>query len=134
MYATITLRDALNILKEKYEKEYGNDKEVTVNYYLTSYTHTYTDWGGFTETEKYYVINAEIRFNKIFGSLVAHGCVKKNHKELNKDLTDELKNNYSDDTYNISSVCLPTFKSNKLNYYDEEVNIWITEKRKKLVK
>lgn len=133
MKATISLKEALDILEEKYKKEYDNGKEVKVKFYPAYYSYSYTDWGGFTEDYSCYVVNSEIKYIKLFGSLVANGSITKNCEEIKKDLIDELRKNYCNDEYEIKSLGLPSFKTNELNY-EKEVEIWFGEKSKKLVK
>lgn len=133
MDANIKLKSALDILKRKYEKEYAKYTSVDVVFDLEYLTHTYTDWGGFTDTDEYYALYANIYLSKQIGDIVAEGCIKKDATNLKSDLINELRKVFFDDEYEIYSVDLPEYNTNKIDL-DSDVSIWFNEKSKRLNK
>ena len=134
MESAIKLGSALEILRKRYEKEYERFEDVTVFFDLTSRIHTYTDWGGFTESETYYLFYGKIFFYKRIGDITLSNYVKKDIKDLEKDLIDELRKIYVDDEFIVSKVSFPEYDSNNYNI-DDEVDVTFEEiKNKKLVK
>ena len=134
MYATITLREAINVLNKRYERILGSNRQVEVKYNLEQYMESYSDWGGFIETDVYYGVKATIKYNKNIGAVVARSTVTIGENSLNDDLEDELNKSYNDSDLVVDYVRLPRFSSNDGINYDKEVRIYFKEKRKKLVK
>ncbi len=134
MESTITLGSALEVLRKRYEKEYERFDDVLVSFDLKSRMHTYTDWGGFTESEIYYLFYAKITYFKKIKDLILSNSVVKDIDELENDLIDELKKIYDDEEFVVSNVSFPEYDNN--NYeLDDDVNIDFEEiKTKKLVK
>ncbi len=134
MDTTIKLKSALDILKKKYENDYANYKSVTVEFQQEKHLYTYTDWGGFTETERYYRMFAIISYTKQVGDLILEGDTKKDYDALTKDLTEELKKIYVDDEYEIAFARIPTYETENFNLNDDVTISFKKKKTKTLVK
>ena len=129
MKGHIKLIEALIRLNNKYCEKYDN---ANVEFGLEKHSYTYTDWGGFTETEYFYALYAIINYEKTIGSVTFSDYVKKDFRELNYDLIEELNKEYETKGYKVSSISLPTYRGKKYNE-DDDVLIWVYKRKNKVL-
>ncbi len=130
MNATLSLKEALEVLKKRYEKEYSSYDSFSVDFCSKSYNTTSTDWGGDTTTYNYYALSADIRLGKKIGNVTVNYNITKTNYELKDDLLNELNELFKDDEYDISCLWLPLFDSDEVNL-DKEVSFSLKKKKDK---
>ena len=134
METYISLKDAFEILRKKYERDYMAYENVKVEYGKDDRSYTSHGWGGESCVCTYSELYGRITYERKVGELVIGYEIKKNYKELQQDLEQELKDYYSTDEITIESAKIdPDIYSKKINY-EKKVKINVTEKAKRLIK
>ena len=133
MEGRIKLSAAIAILNKKYCEKYSEYSNVEVEFDAEKNSYTYTDWGGFTGTEYYYSLFANIKYERTIGSVTFSNYVKKDCSDLNKDLKEELTKLYESDGYTVTSITIPTYQNRKYNLNDDVV-IFVRKKSNKVLK
>ena len=126
----IKLKDAVEILKAKYQNEYGDNIEVELDLY--GRMHDYgRDWAGDYDFYYTYEIFAKIGFDSKLGNITVRNYITKTNKELEEDLVEEIMK-YCDENQSVK-VKLPVFSKEKINM-DEFLTISYLNRVKSLRK
>ena len=135
METYISLKNALDILRKKYERDYSSYENVKVSYAKEDKSFYSGKW---PEEESVriscYELYGLITYEKKVNGLVIECEVIKKFEKLKQDLKKELMENYLTDDMKIVSVNLELNVCRKKIDYEQKVGIKISEKVKKLVK
>lgn len=132
--ASISLGDALNILRDKYKKEYANTSNLSIQFITRECSGQSTDWGGFeTEYYTYYELLSKITFDKRIGNITFKNEITISERELRNDLNSELTKLYQDDECTVLVYRLPSFSKNEIDL-SSKVNIYVEKKNSKGLK
>lgn len=127
MEATIKLKDAVEILKQRYKREYNSDN-LTLELSINEWKRYYKDWDGSSDYTTEREIHGKISYDIKFGSYVARNSIDKSKDELAKDLREELATMYKDDEHEVLSVGFPFYNSSKIDLMKD---VYIRFKNKK---
>lgn len=133
--AEISLKDALEMLKKRYEKEYSNYNEVNVTFDTEECTYnSCSEWDIGYETSTYYELRAKITFSKtIAGNIFVNYSLIKRYDEINSDLLEEFKNICDDDNYEVCDIYTNSFDRGPVLDESDRVEIRFKEKSKNKV-
>ncbi len=131
---TIGAKDAINILRKKYEREYKEFENVVIEFGKDESSYTWQDFELNVRKVTNYELYGLITYERKVNDLVISYEIKKDESELQKDLGDELREYYSTDDFEIKGVeIIPDYRSKDINY-EKLVKVFINEKSKKLIK
>ena len=129
----MSLREALDILKKYYEKQYESCLNVSVEFKSIRETGTSHEFfSNDVEYYTYYDLCAEIKFSKKIGSIVIGYCsIKKYSSDFKNDLLEIFKESYVEGEDEVVSLTFPTFKTDKIDY-GREVAIFFRKKENEM--
>lgn len=135
METIISLKNALDILSKKYERDYSSYENVKVSYAKEDNSFYSGKWPEeetvrISRYDLYGLITYE---KKVNGFVIQYEVIKKIEK-IKQDLKKELMEYYLTDDMKIVSINLELNACHKKIDYDQKVSIRISEKVKKLVK
>ncbi len=133
IYSTISMSDAVKILKNYYMKEYGKYNNLSIDFYLKYYDRSYTDEYGFNEEDKGYELYCEMNYIKVINDITLQGIIKKDTYEIRDDLYEELKRIYKDDEYEIYNFGFPKFKGPNIDL-DSTIKLYFGKIKQKVKK
>jgi len=134
MKLKIKIGDALKILENSYLKKYNKYENIKVEYGKTLKSYSRSDWGEGLSIGHCYELCAVITYNVKLGEVMASGDIKKDCWQLEKDLIDELNNNYLDDEVEVDRICFHHDYCSENIDYDGAVVIELKDKSKRLIK
>ena len=135
MNATIKLKEALEILKSHYEKEYVGYENIIVNFDTESSHHcSYDAFDGFSEGYDTWELCVNISFEKKINNAVLKYKVFKSKYDIENDLKSELDELFENEENYVSYIWMSSSKTKELDM-SQEVHIDFKKKNEmKLIK